>query len=47
VVPLALIAGPVRGIPFFWRIIDSSFGIVGAVPLLLCLRYTRQLERLG
>ncbi len=36
VFPLALIAGPVRGIPLGWRLIDCSFGIFGAIPLLLC-----------
>ncbi len=41
---LALIAGPLRGIPFAWRLIDCSFGLFGAVPLLLCLRRVRQLE---
>ena len=44
VIPLAFIAGPIRGIPFYWRCIDSCFGIFGAVPLLLCLRYVRKLE---
>src|SRR5579859_1638996 len=29
VIPLALIAGPIRGIPFYWRMIDCSFGIFG------------------
>jgi hypothetical protein len=41
---LALIAGPVRGIPFYWRMIDCSFGVVGAVPLMICLRDIRRLE---
>ncbi len=45
VLPLALIAGPIRGIPLYWRLIDCSFGIVGVVPLLICLRYVRRLER--
>jgi hypothetical protein len=45
VLPLALIAGPIRGIPLYWRLIDCSFGIVGVVPLLVCLGYVRQLER--
>ena len=44
VIPLALICGPVRGIPFAWRLIDCSFGVLGIVPLLICLRYTRVLE---
>jgi hypothetical protein len=45
VVPLALIAGPVRGIPFGWRLIDCSFGVVGSVPLLICRRSILALER--
>jgi hypothetical protein len=45
VVPLAFIAGPIRGIPFYWRLIDSSFGLFGAIPLLICLRYVDRLER--
>jgi hypothetical protein len=35
VIPLALIAGQVRGIPFGWRLIDCSFGVFGAISLLL------------
>lgn len=45
VVPLALIAGQVRGIPLYWRLIDCSFGVFGAIPLLICLRAVRQLEK--
>ena len=33
VIPLALICGPIRGIPFWWQLIDCSFGVVGIVPL--------------
>jgi hypothetical protein len=40
VIVLALVAGPIRNIPFFWTLIDCSFGIFGAVPLLYCLRLT-------
>lgn len=47
VVPLALIAGAVRGIPVWWRLGDCSFGIIGAVPLLLALRDVRRLEQPG
>jgi len=46
VVPLALIAGEVRGIPFWWRLIDCSFGVFGIVPLWLCWRDVREMERL-
>ena len=45
VIPLALICGSVRGIPFYWRLIDCSFGILGTVPLWWCLRLIRRLER--
>jgi hypothetical protein len=45
VIPLALIAGHARGIPLGWRLIDCSFGIFGAVPLLMCRRSIRALER--
>jgi hypothetical protein len=41
VLVLALISGPIRGIPFFWTLIDCSFGIFGAIPLLYCLRLTK------
>ncbi len=44
VVPLALICGPIRGIPFYWQIIDCSFGVFGALPLLYCLMLTRKLR---
>lgn len=43
VIPLALICGEARGIPFYWRLIDCSFGVVGIVPLLLVLRWTRKI----
>jgi hypothetical protein len=45
VVPLALIAGAIRGIPVPWRLIDCSFGIFGSVPLFLCRKSIRVLER--
>jgi len=44
VVPLALICGAIRQIPFGWRLIDCSFGVFGAIPLYYCLRLTRTLE---
>lgn len=33
VIPLALIFGPLRGIPFFWRLFDCAFGVFGILPL--------------
>jgi len=44
VIPLALIAGAVRGIPLYWRLLDCSFGVIGIVPLWLCRQYIHQLE---
>ena len=44
VVVLALICGPIRGIPVYWRLIDCSFGVIGALPLWQVLRLTRRLE---
>ena len=35
VIPLAMICGPIRGIPFFWRLADCSFGVFGIIPLWL------------
>jgi hypothetical protein len=47
VVPLALIAGAVRGIPWGWRLIDISFGVIGIVPLLFAQRGIRELGCAG
>ena len=38
VLPLAFLWAPIRGIPFFWRCVAASFGILGAVPLWLVHR---------
>ena len=45
VIPLALIAGPMRGIPFYWRLIDCAFGVLGAVPLWYALRQVAAISR--
>jgi len=44
VVPFALVAGAVRGIPLYWRLIDCGFGVIGCVPLLVCRRLIAQLD---
>ena len=46
VIPLALIAGPLRGIPLGWRIIDCAFGVFGIIPLWLVRRDIGRLEAL-
>lgn len=43
IVPLALICGPIRGIPWFWTGVDLSFGVFGLLPLLLAYRHIRAL----
>jgi len=45
VIPLAFICGPIRGIPFGWRMIDCSFGVIGAIPLLYALRLVKHIRR--
>jgi hypothetical protein len=35
VILLALVCGPIRGIPFYWRLIDCSFGVFGLIPLVI------------
>ncbi|MBC7949044.1 MAG: hypothetical protein H7Y42_14255 [Chitinophagaceae bacterium] len=44
IIPYALIAGQLRGIPFWWRIIDCSFGVIGLIPLGICLKRITNLE---
>ena len=44
VFPLALICGPIRGVPFFWRLIDCSFGFIGFPLLWYAARLTRRLR---
>jgi hypothetical protein len=46
VFPLAFIAGPIRHIPFYWRLIDCSFGALGLLPLSICYNYARTMEKL-
>jgi hypothetical protein len=45
VIPLALVCGAIRGIPFGWRLIDISFGVFGLVPLTIVRRQIHTLER--
>lgn len=46
VIPLALICGAVRDIPFFWQLIDCSFGVFGFIPLYVLHVYIKKLEKL-
>ena len=44
VIPFALIFGAVRDIPIWWRLIDCSFGVFGAIPLWYCRKWARELD---
>jgi hypothetical protein len=46
VIPFALAMGPLRNIPFFWRLIDCSFGVLGVIPLLYCRKCVTELVKL-
>ncbi len=46
VIPAALICGTVREIPFYWQLIDCSFGIFGFIPLYILHRFVKKLEKL-
>jgi len=46
VVPTALLFGSLRGIPFFWQLIDCSFGVFGFIPLWVCRRDIRRIEQM-
>lgn len=38
ILPWTLIFGAIRAIPFFWQLIDMSFGIFGIIPLWVIYR---------
>ena len=42
----ALIFGPIRGIPVWWRVIDASFGVAGFVPMWICNGLITRIESL-
>jgi hypothetical protein len=45
VIPWAWIFGAARDIPWWWRCVDSSFGLGGLVPLLLIRAYVNEWKR--
>jgi hypothetical protein len=47
VIPIALICGAIRGIPFAHRLVDCSFGVIGGALLLYCLRLLPRIEPAG
>ena len=47
VIVWAICVGPFRGIPFGWTLVDCSFGVLGAVPLLVAKRAVRPNQVVG
>jgi hypothetical protein len=45
VLPFAVVFGAIRGIPLFWRGVDTMFGIGGLIVLLVLRKQLRALER--
>jgi hypothetical protein len=45
IIPFAFIAGHFRGIPIGWRLIDCAFGVIGIIPLSICLSKIRMVEK--
>jgi hypothetical protein len=45
VIPLALICGFIRGIPFAWQLLDCSFGVFGFIPLAIIRILTLGIRR--
>ncbi|RYZ24329.1 MAG: hypothetical protein EOO16_01180 [Chitinophagaceae bacterium] len=45
ILPLAFICGTLRGIPFWWQLVDCSFGVFGAALLWPCHRLALRIER--
>jgi hypothetical protein len=43
--PLAFIMGPLREIPFWWQLVDSSFGVIGLLVMVPVYRMTKTLEK--
>lgn len=46
IIPVAFICGFVRQIPFYWQLIDCSFGVFGLIPLFLMKKFIKRLETL-
>jgi len=44
--PWTLALGALRGIPWFWQLVDMSFGLIGLLPLWITRRYILRLATL-
>jgi len=45
ILPYAFLFCALRGIPYWWALIDCSFGVFGFIPLWICRRKIKQLEK--
>ena len=45
IIPFAFIAGHFRNIPIGWILIDCSFGVIGLLPLSICLSRINKMEK--
>jgi hypothetical protein len=45
ILPLAFIMGPIRQIPFFWTLVDCSFGVIGIIPLYISYINIKKLQQ--
>ena len=43
IIPFAVIFGLIRDIPFFWTLIDCSFGVLGIIPLFIVKRHIQSI----
>lgn len=46
IIPFAFIAGAIRQIPVFWRLIDCAFGVIGLIPVSIIYQKTLILQKL-
>jgi hypothetical protein len=46
VIPFALIAGSLRGLPLWWRLGDCAFGVIGFGVLWACYKLIKQLKEI-
>jgi chromate transport protein ChrA len=46
-IPMTLITGIARGLPWFWHLFDCVIAATGAILFLMCWRYARQMETLS
>ena len=46
ILPYAFAFCTLRGIPYWWALIDCSFGVFGFIPLWVCRRKALQLEKI-